>query len=119
MCPPPYPCSQTNIFVLSPRRVTALAASHIVDAACGEAHTLAIDAAGALYTWGKGATGQLGTGLTVDSHWPVHVEVTLEAGEEESSGGLGEQASGKSRGVACFFRGIRSLAVAPALCNSS
>ncbi len=68
---------QTNVFVLSPRRVTSLASTSIVDVACGEAHTLAIDNLGTLYSFGKGSSGQLGTGLAADSLWPVRVDVLL------------------------------------------
>ncbi len=68
---------QASVFVFTPRRVSALAAVRIVDVACGEAHTLALDDAGALYSFGKGSSGQLGTGLVSDSMWPVRVDVSV------------------------------------------
>ena len=69
--------TQGNIFILAPRRVSSLSTAAIVDVACGEAHTVTIDALGQLYTFGKGASGQLGTGLLLDSPWPVRVDVML------------------------------------------
>jgi len=48
------------LFEPYPRRVTALLAEPIVGAACGSRHSLALTAAGQVYSWGSGREGQLG-----------------------------------------------------------
>mmetsp|Transcript_8999 Transcript_8999/g.17374 ORF Transcript_8999/g.17374 Transcript_8999/m.17374 type:complete len:613 (-) Transcript_8999:27-1865(-) len=45
---------------------------------CGHFHTAVIDAAGVLYTFGKGSNGQLGTGMLDDYFEPVLVTHPLE-----------------------------------------
>eukprot|EP00824_Muranothrix_gubernata_P017751 TRINITY_DN3622_c0_g1_i2.p1 TRINITY_DN3622_c0_g1~~TRINITY_DN3622_c0_g1_i2.p1 ORF type:complete len:612 (-),score=97.49 TRINITY_DN3622_c0_g1_i2:39-1601(-) len=42
--------------------MTSLQGRHIVQVACGEAHTLALTADGRVYAWGSNGRGQLGTG---------------------------------------------------------
>ncbi len=55
-----------------------LSGANIVDVSCGEGHTLCVDSAGVLYSFGKGGAGQLGHGSTSDSLWPVRLEVTVD-----------------------------------------
>lgn len=47
---------------LEPVRVSELLHTKIVDVACGENYSLALDEKGHLYSWGKGKTGVLGQG---------------------------------------------------------
>lgn len=48
----------------TPKRIESFAASgiRIVDIACGEQHSMAVDDQGSLYCWGVGREGQLGIG---------------------------------------------------------
>ena len=48
---------------MTPRRVDALAGVRVRWVAAGAFHSAAIDDEGVLYTWGRGDSGQLGTGL--------------------------------------------------------
>ena len=47
---------------LEPVRVSELLHTKIVDVACGENYSLALDEKGQIYSWGKGKTGVLGQG---------------------------------------------------------
>ena len=65
----------------------------IRDVSCGIFHALAVDEAGALYSWGDGSAGQLGTGASKDELEPVVVAgevagrrvVGVSAGSEHSA----------------------------------
>lgn len=48
---------------LVPRNIEKLLDSHVVDIACGYTHTVALTAAGEVYSWGLGEYGQLGRGI--------------------------------------------------------
>lgn len=50
--------------VMEPAPVAGMAAHHVVAAACGSAHTLALTAEGAVYAFGYGGHGALGLGST-------------------------------------------------------
>lgn len=50
--------------------------------AAGGSHMLALDSNGALYTWGKNASGQLGNGNTTDTNLPAQVTPALESGDK-------------------------------------
>ena len=54
--------------------VERLEGTRIAQMACGGAHSAAIDADGALYTWGKNLNGQLGHGHTATVQEPTVVE---------------------------------------------
>ncbi|XP_073987726.1 E3 ubiquitin-protein ligase HERC2 isoform X1 [Rhodnius prolixus] len=60
-----------------PRVIEALHGKHIVDIACGGAHSAAITANGELYTWGKGRYGRLGHGDSENQLKPKLVEALL------------------------------------------
>lgn len=47
--------------ILVPKHVLSLAHTTIVDVSCGLHHSVAVDRAGRVYTWGAGDHGQLGT----------------------------------------------------------
>ena len=51
--------------------VNTLANNIIVSIACGNAHTIALDNMGKLYSWGNNVNGQLGNGTTTDSSTPL------------------------------------------------
>ncbi|GJP30843.1 hypothetical protein CLOM_g7173, partial [Closterium sp. NIES-68] len=53
-----------------PRRVVALEGVVVKQVACGRTHTCAVTDRGALYIWGAGRDGQLGTGPTSSSSTP-------------------------------------------------
>jgi len=55
---------------VSPSRIHA---ENIVKVSCGEAHALALDGLGLLYSWGKGSHGQLGTGQLFNVLEPFQV----------------------------------------------
>ncbi|KAH9261571.1 hypothetical protein BASA81_000227 [Batrachochytrium salamandrivorans] len=58
----------------APIQVVGLAAENIVSVACGNAHTCAVNAAGAMFCWGKSSDDQLGnSSIIVDSPNPVQV----------------------------------------------
>jgi alpha-tubulin suppressor-like RCC1 family protein len=46
----------------------------IVGIACGDAHTVALDAGGRVHAWGQNTYGKLGTGTTVNSLVPVAIQ---------------------------------------------
>jgi len=46
--------------------------------ACGAYHTLAINNMGALFSWGKGNNGQLGSGALAHRSSPVQVGALLD-----------------------------------------
>jgi len=49
----------------------------IVNISCGRFHSACVDLNGVLYTWGRGATGQLGHGDSLDQAIPKKVEGSL------------------------------------------
>ena len=55
--------------------------------ACGFAYTAAVGGGGALYTWGAGENGRLGTGTTADQPLPTAVRADMFVG---GSGAAGE-----------------------------
>eukprot|EP00002_Diphylleia_rotans_P007162 TRINITY_DN1666_c0_g1_i3.p1 TRINITY_DN1666_c0_g1~~TRINITY_DN1666_c0_g1_i3.p1 ORF type:complete len:403 (+),score=74.74 TRINITY_DN1666_c0_g1_i3:72-1280(+) len=57
-----------------PVPVFALRGKNVVQVSCGSYHSAAITASGELYTWGRGAHGQLGHGATADQSHPTLVE---------------------------------------------
>ena len=57
-----------------PTYVLALGAECVVQVACGGAHTAAVTADGACFTWGKNQNGQLGHGVASPSEMPRRVE---------------------------------------------
>ena len=57
---------------LTPVQVHGL--NHVVDLACGGAHTLAVDASGNVWAWGYNASHQLGTADTQELDVPTKVE---------------------------------------------
>ena len=73
----PAPKAQQNKavqrYAVHPVQVARLAGTRITAVACGEAHAVALDSTGSLWAFGKGASGQLGTGWTSDCLWPVPV----------------------------------------------
>ncbi|KAH9257734.1 hypothetical protein BASA81_004200 [Batrachochytrium salamandrivorans] len=57
-----------------PTQVVGLAAENIVSVACGAYHTCAVNAAGAMFCWGRSNYGQLGnSSITLNSPSPVQV----------------------------------------------
>jgi alpha-tubulin suppressor-like RCC1 family protein len=60
-----------------PVRVTTL--SNITAIACGQYHSLAIDATGAMWAWGANAQGQLGDGTMTNRFIPVRVATNAAA----------------------------------------
>jgi alpha-tubulin suppressor-like RCC1 family protein len=75
-------------YVHEPRLETSLLHTKIIDVACGQNYTLALDKQGRVYSMGKGKTGVLGLASTKRSAYPVLVEgipaeekvVTMSAG---------------------------------------
>ncbi|KAH9246805.1 hypothetical protein BASA81_015583 [Batrachochytrium salamandrivorans] len=60
-----------------PTQVVGLAAETVVSVACGTYHTCAVNAAGAMFCWGRSNYGQLGnSSITSDSSNPSPVQVT-------------------------------------------
>ncbi|KAH9261568.1 hypothetical protein BASA81_000224 [Batrachochytrium salamandrivorans] len=58
----------------APIQVVGLAAENIVSVACGDAHTCAVNAAGAMFCWGSSGSGRLGNpSIGSDSPNPVQV----------------------------------------------
>ena len=64
----PTPVAVYTAGVLSGKTITAIAA--------GSDHSLALASTGTLYSWGRGANGQLGRGTTTDATAPVQVTMT-------------------------------------------
>jgi len=58
-----------------PSLLPELGGLRVVQIACGEAHALACVESGALYAWGKGEEGQLGTGDFADTDTPEHISL--------------------------------------------
>jgi alpha-tubulin suppressor-like RCC1 family protein len=48
--------------------------NHIIMIACGANFTIALDEYGAVFTWGEGSTGALGTGKLVDCPKPTRID---------------------------------------------
>ncbi|KAH9261507.1 hypothetical protein BASA82_000063 [Batrachochytrium salamandrivorans] len=72
----------------APTQVVGLAAENIVSAACGLEHTCAVNAAGAVFCWGRDAYGQLGNpSITSNSSNPVQV-VGIASGAASAWAGL-------------------------------
>lgn len=63
---------QGDFYSATPKRIfnEVIKNKIIITAACGEAHTLALDNAGRVYGWGLCVYGQLGLGFTGDSFEP-------------------------------------------------
>ncbi|XRB24369.1 U-box domain-containing protein [Pseudoscourfieldia marina] len=59
---------------LTPKRVDALASVSVRALACSGSHTAALTSDGAVYTWGRGAFGQLGHGDTSNQLTPTRVD---------------------------------------------
>ena len=57
-----------------PKLETTLLHTKIVDVACGQNYTLALDEEGRIYSMGKGKTGVLGLASTKTSAYPILVE---------------------------------------------
>lgn len=57
--------------VTTPTQVAGIKAQRV---ACGYYHTMIIDLDGALYTWGYGSCGELGTGNTSHQNSPTRIE---------------------------------------------
>lgn len=64
----------------------------VVQVSAGEAHTLALTAAGGVYTWGRGLFGRLGVGVFQDELIPTHIAV----GTNDDDDGAGSSHSGSS-----------------------
>ena len=60
-------------YVLSPRKIEALAELEVSSIACGHYHSGAVTSSGALLTWGCGGNGRLGHAVTHDALQPVVV----------------------------------------------
>jgi len=60
--------------VWTPVRIDALGAARVVCIATGSAHSLALTAAGRVYSWGYGFHGELGHGDQPDQHTPKLIE---------------------------------------------
>ena len=67
--------------VHEPKLETSLLHTKIVDVACGQNYTLALDEKGSLYSMGKGKSGALGLASTKRTSYPVLVE-GIPAGEK-------------------------------------
>ena len=61
-------------FQLLPKKIEAFVGRHVIAVSAGLNHSLAITAAGAVWSWGHGALGQLGHGDTQDPLLPKKVE---------------------------------------------
>lgn len=59
---------------LEPKLETSLQHTKIVDVACGEYYTLALDHEGRIYSLGKGKTGVLGLASTKSTSFPIRIE---------------------------------------------
>jgi len=74
----------TNVgTVTTPAQVTGFSDRPVVAISCGEMHSLALTADGAVYAWGSNSYGQLGNGTTTASNRPV--EVTALSGQGVSA----------------------------------
>lgn len=72
---------------LRPKPVEALSKEHVVSAAGGYHHSLAVTASGALYTFGQGAEGRLGHGDEKNQLLPQRVEALAGEHVVSASGG--------------------------------
>lgn len=61
-----------------PQVIAALSDKHIVDICCGQYHSLALTAAGDVYSWGWGIHGQLGHGNCDNQCEPVKLNFELD-----------------------------------------
>lgn len=62
-------------YLLRPQQVDLLRGTRLLDVAAGEAHVVAVDSHGFLWTWGAGGAGQLGDGQGADSMVPTRLTV--------------------------------------------
>jgi hypothetical protein len=58
----------------SPAPIRVLGVEHAVAIAAGSAHSLALEADGTVWAWGRNDSGQLGSGQRGDRHRPVRVD---------------------------------------------
>ncbi|KAG6604496.1 E3 ubiquitin-protein ligase HERC2 [Phytophthora cinnamomi] len=61
-------------FVQDPEVVSTLLLKEITHISCGEEHSAAVSSDGALYCWGSGRDGKLGTGSLDDEDAPVAID---------------------------------------------
>ncbi|ELR17738.1 ubiquitin ligase, putative [Acanthamoeba castellanii str. Neff] len=69
--------AQTSYFQPKPTRLSALNGQVVKQVACGRFHSACVTEEGALYTWGRGANGQLGHGDMTDQATPKRVEAGI------------------------------------------
>lgn len=109
---------------LAPMEVTALAGVRVAAVACGEAHCIALDGEGRLWSWGKGAAGQLGTGSMVDAKSPVMIDVPVprpssSGGGDGASAGPGTSAASVGSAAAAEAGQVRFVSVACGVAHSA
>jgi alpha-tubulin suppressor-like RCC1 family protein len=71
-----YSVYSADMYYITPHMVdlSALAGVEVVSVASGRLHSLAVDATGRLWAWGRNASGQLGDGTVYDRTEPVPVD---------------------------------------------
>jgi len=60
---------------LLPKKIEALAGQRVVAVLAGDVHNLILTADGAVWSWGRGASGELGHGDLQDQLLPKKIEV--------------------------------------------
>ncbi|PKI85330.1 hypothetical protein MVES_000223 [Malassezia vespertilionis] len=60
--------------------------THIVQVACGQAHSVALDKEGYVYTWGEGSFGRLGCGTQRNQPIPVKVQQFAQLPKQDRHG---------------------------------
>ena len=67
---------------LLPKKIEAFAGQRVVAVLAGAYYCLALTANGAVFTWGKGAFGCLGSGDQQNQLLPKKIEAWVQAGRE-------------------------------------
>jgi alpha-tubulin suppressor-like RCC1 family protein len=76
----------------APVQVMSIEKRFVVKASCGSAHTLVLDSAGQVYSFGRGSDGALGLGSKQDVLRPTLLELTIGHPASEISCGYGHSA---------------------------
>ncbi|KAL3068513.1 hypothetical protein niasHT_030804 [Heterodera trifolii] len=67
--------AQADTDLLKPKIIEALLKEDIVDVCCGEEHAAVLTESGAVFVWGVGENGRLGTGETANVFVPLRIQI--------------------------------------------
>ena len=84
-----------------PKHIVALK-ERVVAVSAGLAHSLALTASGAVWSWGKGSGGRLGHGDEEDQQMPKHI-AALQGTALAVSAGATHSLARTADGAACFW----------------